>query len=177
MKKIMPLLAIVLILVSCNPKKNWEKKTILNKENGLMASVKKGKVDTAGINSLLQSYQDYADAYPDDTAGAEYLLKAADFYRYMHKPQTSIAIYEKVYGRYATFSKRPFALFLQGFIYENEVGNLDSARARYTKFLDTYPNHVMAKDVKITLDNLGKSPEEMMNSFTQKTDSAVHATK
>lgn len=144
-----------------------------------MEEAKQGKVDTVGVNKLLAAYQQYSVDYPSDTLGAEYLFKAADFCRYLHDPMKSIELYALVYNKYPSLSKRPYALFLQGFIYENELKNLSAAREKYQQFLDTYPDLPFAKDVRITMNNLGKSPEELVKEFEekQKADSAATAGK
>ena len=149
------------------------------KEKGLMEHAKAGKVDTTEVNALIKDYITYSDSYPNDTMGAEYLFKAADFYRYMHQPVRCIDLYSKVYDRYPSFSRRPYALFLQGFILENEVKNNTGAKTIYEKFLKEYPTHPIAKDVQITLNNLGKSPEELLEEFQEKAkrDSAMAAKK
>jgi tetratricopeptide (TPR) repeat protein len=179
MRKLLFITVILAGITSCNPKTSWKKSAIETKEKNLMEQAKHGRVDTAGVNELLNAYESYADAYPADTAGANYLFKAADFYRYMKKPYKSIDIYRKIYANYPGFEKRPYALFLQGFMFENEVRVIDSAKAKYQQFLDTYPNHPIAKDVRITLNNIGKSPEQLIQEFEQrlKQDSTERAGK
>ncbi len=167
MSKAFVVLVVALLLASCNPKQEWQKRSIDNAEKALMEQAKKGKVDTAGVNALLKDYEAFADNYPRDTNGANYLFKAADFYRYMHKPLRSIELYAKVYDRYPAAAKRPYALFLQGFIYENEVGNPTAAKNLYEKFLAAYPTHAIAKDVRTTVENLGKTPEQLIQEFQQ----------
>ncbi len=130
-----------------------------------MDAAKKGKIDTTGVKDLLAAYDAYVAAYPTDSSDANYLFKEADFYRYMHKPAKSISIYQRIYTDFPQFFKRPYCLFLQGFIYENEVKNLDSARAKYELFLATYPNHQIAKDVRITIANMGKTSEQLIQEF------------
>ncbi len=168
MNKVLVVFAVALLLVSCNPKQEWQKRSIENAEKALMEQAKKGQVDTAGVNALLKNYETFADNYPADTNGAAYLFKAADFYRYMHKPLRSIELYAKVYERYPSAAKRPYALFLQGFIYENEVGNPVAAKNLYEKFLAVYPTHPIAKDVRTTVNNLGKTPEQLIQEFQER---------
>lgn len=179
MNRLFVALVITLSLASCNPKQEWQKRAIENAEKGLMDSAKKGKVDTAAVNALLKDYEAYADNYPNDTTGANYLFKAADFYRYMHKPLRSIELYSKVYDKYPTAAKRPYALFLQGFIYENEVGNPHAAKNLYEKFLEVYPTHPISKDVRTTLNSLGKTPEQLIQEFQEKAkqDSLLQSAK
>lgn len=167
MKKVLlGLLAVTALLVSsCNAKREWDAKRVLTQEEKLLAEAKLGKVDTIGVNALLEAYEAYADKYPGDTVGANFLFKAADFYRYMRKPLKGIAIYEKIYDNYPTYEKRPYALFLQGFMFETEVGNEEGAKQKYNKFLKEYPNHPIAKDVKLSLMQLGKTPEQLMEEI------------
>lgn len=165
MKRVAAAILLMVLFGACNPKQSWKRNAIDTAEKKLMEDAKSGKVDTAAVNSLLAEYESYSETYPSDTLGAAYLFKAADFYRYMRKPLKSIGVYEKIYERYPSIAKHPYALFLQGFIYENEVGNPHAAKVLYEKFLEKYPNHLMAKDVRTTLENLGKTPEELVAEF------------
>jgi hypothetical protein len=67
----------------------------------------------------------------------------------------------------------------KAFFTRNEIHNLDSAKLKYEIFLRDFPKHPIAKDVAITLSNLGKSPEQMMKEFEerQQTDSLAKAQK
>lgn len=161
-------LLLALVLAGCSAKKEWQKNNINRQEQELTLQAQQGKVDTTLVNGLLKSYETYAATYPADTTGAAYLFKAADFYRYMHRPLRSIELYATIYTNYPLFTKRPYALFLQGFIYENEAANPHAAKALYEKFLKEYPSHPIAKDVQTTLNNLGKTPEQLIEEFEQK---------
>jgi tetratricopeptide (TPR) repeat protein len=179
MKRVLFVIFLLVLFGACNPKQSRERNAIDTKEKELMEQAKKDKIDTTAVSALLKDYEAYAAKYPDDTMGAEYLFRAADFYRYMHKPLRSIDLYSKIYENYPGVSRRPYALFLQGFIFENEAGNTHAAKVLYEKFLKEYPNHPIAKDVKITLANLGKTPEQMMQEFEEraKQDSVTKAAK
>src|ERR1043165_1692474 len=157
-----------LVLDACTAKQDWMKRAIATEESNLTAQAKAGKADTNSLNSLLKKHEDYAAMYPADTNGADYLFKAAEFYRYMRRPLRSIQLYDKIYTGYPTIARHPYALFLQGFMYENEVGNPHAAKIIYEKFLTEYPTHRMAKDVRITLANLGKTPEQLIQEFQEK---------
>lgn len=177
MNRIAVVFLAILMLVSCSAKRKWEAGKIEKQENALLEDAKKGKVDSIAIDNLMKVYESYAEKYPGDTVAANFLFKEADFYRYMRKPLRSINIYEKIYTNYPTFDKRPYALFLQGFMYENEVGNNEAAKSVYLKFLKEYPAHPIAKDVQTTLDNLGKTAEQLMAEFAakQQADSLAQA--
>ena len=157
MKRVFVAVALMILFGACNPKQTWKRNSIESGEKKLMEAAKAGKVDSAAVNALLSDYESYSETYPNDTLGAAYLFKAADFYRYQHKPLKSIELYAKIYERYPSIGKRPYALFLQGFIFENEVNNPSAAKIFYEKFLTAYPTHAIANDVKTTLSNLGKT--------------------
>jgi tetratricopeptide (TPR) repeat protein len=179
MKRVLLAALVLVIFGACNPKQSKLRNTIAEQEKNLLEKAKSNQIDTTAVNSLLAEYEAYAQKYPDDTMGAEYLFKAADFYRYMHKPLRSIELYSKVYEQYPSVSRRPYALFLQGFIFENEAGNNHAAKVLYEKFLKQYPDHPISKDVRITLANLGKSPEQLLREFQEKAkqDSVVQVQK
>jgi tetratricopeptide (TPR) repeat protein len=165
MKRVTAAILLMVLFGACNPKQSWKRNAIETAEKKLMEDAKAGKVDTAAVSTLLAEYESYSETSPSDTLGAAYLFKAADFYRYMRKPLKSIGVYEKIYERYPTVGKHPYALFLQGFIFENEVGNPHAAKLLYEKFLEKYPTHPIAKDVRATLSNLGKTPEQLVAEF------------
>ncbi|MFM2306311.1 MAG: hypothetical protein RLZZ367_980 [Bacteroidota bacterium] len=157
--------SMLMLLAACNPKHEWMKRSIEKQENAVNEIAKTGKVDSIAVTALVKDYEAFADAYPTDTLSAIYLFKAADFYRYLHQPLHSIQLYSRVYDNFPTFGRRPYALFLQGFIYENEANNPHAAKAMYEKFLQEYPNHVIAKDVRMNLKYLGKTPEQILAEF------------
>ncbi len=179
MKRVVFVISLLVFFAACGPNQSKRKNAIDVKEKELMENAKKGNIDTAAVNSLLNDYEVYADNYPDDTTGAAYLFKAADFYRYQRKPLRSIELYKKIYDQYTTVARRPYALFLQGFIFENEAGNTHAAKVLYEKFLKEYPTHPIARDVQATLANLGKSPEQLIQEFEEKAkqDSLIKAVK
>jgi TolA-binding protein len=179
MKRVLFCVFVLALFGACNPKQSRQRNVIASEEKTLMEQAKTGKIDSAALNTLLKDYEDFAAKYPEDTIGATYLFKAADFYRYLRKPLRSIDLYDKIYKNYPTSDKKPYALFLQGFTYENDAANTHAAKALYEQFLKEYPNHVLAKDVRVTLTNLGKSPEQLIAEFQEKArqDSLAKAAK
>ena len=57
------------------------------------------------------------------------------------------------------------ALFMTGFVYENDLMDLKNAKASYESFLKRYPNDPdFADDAQMALKMLGKSPEEIIKA-------------
>jgi TolA-binding protein len=89
----------------------------------------------------------------------------------------SINIYERIYNEYPNLDRRPIALFLEGFVFENEVGNVAAAKAKYMEFLKLYPTHRFARHVQSALDVIDKSPDQLLQEILarNKADSTAKA--
>lgn len=159
---------LLLITAGCYPKSNWSKVRIEALERNIVQAARSGSLDSLTIQTLLTEYENFADKNPSDPSGIEYLRKAADFYRYIGRPLRSITIYDKLYKNYPNYPYKAEMLFLQGFVFENEVRNTEAASVKYHVFLKEYPEHPLAKDVRISLQNLGKSPEQLVREFQEK---------
>ncbi|WP_020567934.1 tetratricopeptide repeat protein [Neolewinella persica] len=129
--------------------------------------------NTGALN--VQASQDFvtiatqlADKFPSDTLAAMPLYRAAEVVRAMNDPKLTASIYQKVYNNYPSFSKAPEALFMLGFTYDEDLGDLEKAKATYTDFLQKYPTHSFADDTQMLMENLGKSDEEILMELEKK---------
>ena len=59
-------------------------------------------------------------------------------------------------------------MFLQGFIYETQLNDTSKARVIYEQVIQKYPNTQFAIDSKASIDNLGKTPEQLIKEFEAK---------
>ncbi len=129
--------------------------------------------DQFGINrKASQQYVDACEAYalanPGDLKSADYLYKAAEIARSLRTFPKTLSIYDWIIESYPKYEKAPTTLFLKGFIIENELQNDDMAREVYEEFVDKYPSHDLADDVKFLLENLGKTNEEILELIEKK---------
>jgi outer membrane protein assembly factor BamD (BamD/ComL family) len=85
----------------------------------------------------------------------------------------AIELFDQFIVKYPDNPKAPVCMFFKGYIYENQIKNLDKAKEIYLQFIEKYPNNEFTKDARIALQNLGKSPEVMVQEFEerQKADS------
>ena len=121
--------------------------------------------DAVKAKEMVDLYLKYADEFPDETASASYLFKAGDLSSKLNETQKAIDLFGRMLQKFPNHSSAPYALFLQGFIYENQVGDPMKAKPYYETFLKTYPDHPIASDVSFSLENLGKSPEQLIQEF------------
>jgi len=79
--------------------------------------------------------------------------------------KNAIKYYEKLFTEYSKSPNAPHSLFMCGFIYANELKDLNKAKEYYNKFLTKYPNHELAPSAKIELENLGLPPADILKKF------------
>ena len=124
--------------------------------------------DTAKAAAFIRTAEEYAalvqPTNPDKYA--DLLLKAAGVAKSMGNSAKALELYATVAEKMPQHPKAPMALFMEGFILENDRGDTAMARTRYQAFLAKYPNDSnFADDAQNALKNLGKSPEEMIREF------------
>ncbi len=51
---------------------------------------------------------------------------------------------------------------MAGFILANELNKTEEAKVIYEEFLKKYPDNQLAGSVKLELESIGKSPEEIL---------------
>ena len=117
---------------------------------------------------FLEKSQAYALAFPKDSLAPSYLFKAAEVSRGLHQYGNAIKLAGQVWREYPEFEKAPDAVFLQGFIYDTDLGDTLNARSYYERFLEKYPEHPFAVNVTELLSVLGKDPEALIREFQQK---------
>ncbi len=169
MKQYFIVVAMVLFGISCkndstNKVVSDVKSQIKMLEDSLMAAPI-GANYKSKAPDLVKRMSDYVEKNPKDTISAMYLFKAGDLSRGLGKFDDAINYWQMLIEKYPDYKRAPDALFLQAFTYENDVKDLDKAKNLYETFLKKYPNHSFAANIPVIIENLGKSPEELIESF------------
>ncbi len=128
-------------------------------------SEEKMSIDRVIAEEAIVEYVKFADNYPEDEMSAEYLFRAAEVSKNIGKKDNAIKYYNRTYNSYPEYEKAPFCLFFQAVIYEENFGDYKKSKELYDTFLLKYPEHDFADDVKALLENLGLSPEELIEKF------------
>jgi outer membrane protein assembly factor BamD (BamD/ComL family) len=137
-------------------------------DSGELMSKARGLEEDENPADALLLYEQISRDYPDAPEAPEALFRSAALY-YNHEKDIlkAATTYELVCDKYP---ESPFAhqgLFFAAFTYANELGNLQRARVAYEKYLAEYPDSSMATTARFELDNLGKSPEELLQSLQE----------
>jgi len=125
-------------------------------------------MDREKAKNLMDAYAMYADKHPDQENSPEYMFKAGELAMGLNHSLEAIKYFSITYGRYVNFDKRPYALFLKAFVLENQVKDFEQAKNTYLTFIEEYPDHPMRDDAEYSVQNIGKSPEELIKEFEEK---------
>jgi len=165
---------LMVFLFSCN---DSPKKEVVDK-NKLLIEIKESEkkiysdtlmdVNVGVANNAIMLYSRFANNFPDDTASAEYLFKAGELCKALFKGQLALSYYERVENNYPKFVKMPVVIFMQGFVNESQLGDFKKAKYHYERYIEKYPKSKFASDLKVMIENLGKTDEELIKSFQEK---------
>lgn len=173
MKNLIFLIIVAFGIFACTPAKkdNADKSKLLveiqQTEKKLYADTVM-TLDVSVANNAIILYSRYASQNPDDSSSAEYLFRAAEICKALNKGRLALTYYEKIENDYSSFPKKAVCIFMQGFVNENLLMDIEKAKYHYERFIEEYPNHALAKDTKVLIQNLGKTPEELIKSFQEK---------
>lgn len=115
----------------------------------------------------VSAYIEFAEAYPEHENTPDYYFKAGEISMNMMLASQAIMYFNKVENQYNTYEKAPYSIFLQAFIYETQLNNLEKAKEYYQKYIDKYPDHEFAKDAKLSIENLGVPLDELIRKFEE----------
>ena len=105
---------------------------------------------------------------PAFPAGPENLHLAAETARTIRDPEKAIELFDWLTTQYPQHPRGITALFLKGFVIDNDLKDYTRAGEVYNEFLTRYPTHEFAESAKFMLQNLGKSDEELIQMLEEK---------
>jgi len=79
--------------------------------------------------------------------------------------KTAIDCFDRYITSFPEGEKAAMCLFFKAFVYENLQRNMDKAKETYLLFVEKYPENDFADDAQMALQNLGKSPDQMVREF------------
>jgi len=175
MKKLVYIFLLITVVASCSQKKTRSREghiENISKHEMFIDSIRKTRtVTTDEMFELMDNYYQFQQKYKQDSLSPVYLYRAAEAALYINQGIKAIAYLKQIESGYPDFSNMSNVIFLIGFTYDNNEKNYDAAREYYEKFLEKYPDHPLANDTKILIENLGKSLEEIIKEFEAKNKS------
>ncbi len=129
-----------------------------------------GEPDRQLAEKFLQIAEGYAVLIeePDPNKAADLYIQAGGLARSIGEPNAALRFYYYVAENMPQQRNAPFALFMMGIIYEDDLKDLDNAKKTYESFLRRYPNEPeYTDDVQAALKNLGTPLEDLIKRFEQ----------
>lgn len=124
------------------------------------------RIESAKANqnwdSTLQVSQRILAEFPEGRFGGWARFAAAESYRFKNQPREALDNYKLFVEQHPDMQPSSLALFLVGYIYGNNLQMNDSAKFYLEKFLTRYPDSELAPSVRLELESLGKSPQEVL---------------
>jgi tetratricopeptide (TPR) repeat protein len=162
----------ILIFSACESKKKAPKvdKDALNAEITLYEAKIRDTTIAANLNrsaypQLAQAYLNHVDAFPDEGEAAKKLYDAGGLFMSVGDAEKAIGTWQKILDDYSGSKWAKNALIEQAFISENVLKDLEKAKVLYEQFIEKYPNDEFTDDAKFSLQNLGKSADEVLKSI------------
>ncbi len=164
MKKLIYLIVLISIVACSSNDKEDRVKAINESEKEIESSVTTA-IDQEKAEALIQLYVDFVKDFPEDYLADVYLFKAADLSLNIGKFKQAIEFYQQLREDYPESENAEISLFMQAFIYDYHLRDFQSAKQKYEAFLRLYPESEFFMDAEISLEQLGKSPEDIMKEF------------
>ncbi len=156
------LLSITIVLAACQS----PKEKLIDRIKTLEVSDSVFNVNI--MTELNSAYLEFTEKYPDDAHTPEYMLKAAQRSSVLGKPNEAISLFDKIIEKYPNSNFCEDAMFLKAFTYENNLNEANKARETYAAFIAKFPKSQLAEDAKISLKNVGKTDEEILQGMGTK---------
>jgi tetratricopeptide (TPR) repeat protein len=166
-------LLILIISASCsNEKMNQKdeksqenlKAKVIEKEKTIGEAISNKKVKIEQIRTLLKMYDKLYMANPKDTAMATYLMKGGELALHYNLLKRALNYFDAVEISFEDSRHYPMAVFMKAFVYE-EAKDTALARVYYEKFIRENPDHELVDDAETSIENLGKTLEEIVQEF------------
>ncbi len=156
---IIPLLLSLVLLNGCGKKSDTDYMNIA--KEGI------AKNNTA---DAVAAYQSLVKDYPNSPLAPEALFQLATLYQNKmvkdvpstESLQKAVGLFRSIFDKYPGDKLAPKALFMSGFIQANELKAYPEATGSFNLFLQKFPNNELATSAKEELDNMGLTPEQIL---------------
>ncbi|MCL5030604.1 MAG: tetratricopeptide repeat protein [Bacteroidetes bacterium] len=139
----------------------------------------KKSVEQKNIPAAVEAYQDLVTNYPNSQMAPQALFELATLYQNKmvkndnqsngqaeltdtQSLEKAISLFRSIFDKYPNSEYAPKALFMSGFIQSNDLKQFSDATATFNLFIQKYPNNELVSSAKEELNNMGLSPEDIL---------------
>lgn len=159
-------LLFVVFVVACTSKHDRDISTINSLEEKVDNQA--ASPDTANLNELVRSYLEFTNSYPKDSLAPKYLYRAIRVTMARNDGQEALILIDRFINEYNNGPRYAEVVFLKAYTFENMLNNFGKASEIYRDFINKFPDHELADDAQIAIQNMGKTPEELIKEFEAK---------
>ena len=163
MRKILPILFLFVLLISCS---KMTDKEYMDQAKNLLKEQK--------VSDAIENYKKLIDEFPNSKLSITALQELANIYQNNLDKSVSQSesfdlsqkYFREVFDKYPNSVDAPKSLFMSGFILANELKRYDDATETYKLFLEKFPKNPLAVSAQQELDNMGLAPEDILKKKT-----------
>lgn len=98
--------------------------------------------------------------YPEYERCDEAMIYLATIAQNRGQGEEAVRLYQELIEKYPEGDRAYQAQFMIGYVYEEMLGDEEKAKTAYRKVVANYPDSDLADDAKLSMENVGKPPEE-----------------
>lgn len=174
------LITLTILSFSCNSSDSAssEKQVTEEQIQKIIEDLKESNgIDKERVKELIENIDLFAKENVDNKNTPKHLELKAKYLGALGKNKKALEVYNIIYSKYSDYENSSDALFMMAFIYENNVGDKEKAKEYYQKYLTEFPSSDFAKDAKFSIDNIDKTPEELMEMFKKNAEESAKTTE
>jgi hypothetical protein len=118
--------------------------------------------------TALRCYIEFANRFPEDTATAEYLFRAADISQGLGDYQKQVEFLETIIEKHTGYRNYAAACFSAAMTYDQYLENIDFGADRATQLyqfvIDKYPDSPYADNARVLIQFVGK-PDSVYDNY------------
>lgn len=123
-------------------------------------------MDTDMAPKVAEKYLKFVEQNPNDSTAPTWLFHALEINVVLKDADKSIELGNKLVEEYPESSWAPRTLLVMAnYVYDDQLHDLDMARATYEKLINDYPDSELVDDAQKLIQYLGMTPEEIMSAI------------
>lgn len=127
----------------------------------LFAEGEKATHDIHSYDQAVSKLSEFLERFPNDSRADVALQALARVLMNQNKHPEAIARYESLIKQFPDSRFCAQAQFMIAYIYDQD-GEFENAKMAYQKVIENYPDSELVDDAKISIQNMGKTPESWL---------------
>lgn len=174
MKNYWIIIMLALFIGSCGDSPVTEENKAVDEKQALLERIlelepqvfteEKGLDKTMG-NQLLQAYITFTNNYHDDTNRCEFTLRAADIAQGLQRYSNCLALYTNLHEGCPGHDMQEEAAYMIAVVHHDFLNDRETAKKHYEYFIETYPDHHLAKDAQARISMLYMTDSQLIEKF------------